>query len=167
MAKLLEFELNGRKLRETRTSTIRHDLWLMGHMRAAGVTEVTITEGESPEAFAERLFVELSNSDRMLLILAGCFVEADKPDSSWTPELAEQLAKEFGEIEDIATKQHLYQMMVRLVMGFFTGGLVRLRRSQRSSNPSPTSDVPGEPKPTQETDGAQPTGRNGITSSAT
>jgi hypothetical protein len=139
MAQLLEFELNGRKLRETRTSTIRHDLWLMGHMRAAGVTEVTINDGETPEAFAERLFVELTNSDRMLLIIAGCFVEEGMSDDKWTPEFAEQLAVEFGNIADAETKQKLYSMMVKLTMGFFESGLVRLRRSQNSLNPSKTT----------------------------
>jgi len=122
-------ELGGRKLRAIKTSTVAHDVWMMARVADAGIRQVTMLPGETPEAFATRLTGELASSGQVLNLLGGILIFEDREDLDWTPAMAAETAAFLGSLTEPADKQMVLSQVASLVAGFFEAGLTSFTTS--------------------------------------
>lgn len=126
-------ELGGRIFTPVKNSTIEHDFWLMGHIRAAGLDQVRVEEGENPDEFVMRLLREAINSGRVFLLLGGLMIQEGTPPDKWTPVLAKETAEFLKKLTAPEDKARIQQQVVSMLIGFFETGLASLRTSRRFS----------------------------------
>lgn len=133
--------LGGREYRVIKTSTVEHDVWMMARVVDAGIRQVTMEPGESPEAFATRLTGELARSGQVLALLGGVMIPSELQDLQWTPEVAKATAAALGQLTDPDDKQAVLSQIASLVAGFFEAGLISFMTSQNYSGS--VGDQPG------------------------
>lgn len=126
-------QLGGRAFRVVKVSTVEHDVWMMGKTAAAGMQQVTMLPGETPESFATRLTGEFARSGLVLVLLGGALIPAELEDLEWSPAVAAQTAAFLGGLTDPADKQLVLAQVASLVAGFFETGLMSCMTSRNSS----------------------------------
>lgn len=126
--------LGGRAFRGMRVSTLEHDHWVMGEVRAAGLDRITMQEGEMAEDFVRRLLDEIIVSGRVYSLLGGLLVPAAMKDGDWTPEVAEDTAQHIRQLTDRADKLAVNNIVVEMLIGFFVNGLATATISRSFSN---------------------------------
>lgn len=136
-------ELGGRIFVPAKNTTIEHDFWLMGHIRGAGLDNITVREGEAPDEFVLRLLQETINSSRIFLLLGGLLFPDGLAPEAWTPELAEQTAAFLKKLTAPADKAKIQTQVVSALLGFFQTGLLSLMTFPRSSGAASPEAQPG------------------------
>jgi hypothetical protein len=130
-----KIELGGRTYVPVKNSTIEHDFWLMGQIRAAGLDEVHVRPDERPEDFAVRLLRDVINSGRVFLLLGGLLIPEGVASEDWTPEIAEDTAGTLKKLTTPDDKEKVREQVISLLIGFFETGLACLTTS-RSFSPA-------------------------------
>jgi hypothetical protein len=126
---------------------LRQDLFLLANARHAGLAGVFIAEGETPEAFAQRLLDSCITSGRALRILSALIVPAGVKPEAWNEEDAYKVECALAAIVDPAEKTRVLTELLSAILGFFENGLgpwiasVRASsvRNAGASSPSPNS----------------------------
>lgn len=134
-----KIEIGGRTYVPVKNSTIEHDFWLMGQIRATGLDEVHVRPEEKPEDFALRLLRDVINSGRVFLLLGGLLIPEGVAFEDWTPELAEKTAETLKKLTAPDDKEKVREQVLSLLIGFFETGLACLTTSRSFS--------PGQGKP--------------------
>ncbi|HEY6108692.1 MAG TPA: hypothetical protein VIV56_07300 [Gemmatimonadales bacterium] len=115
------------------TSTVEHDVWIMGRVHRAGLDEVLVHAGESPDEWGKRLLFEAMASGEALMLLAGLLVPEKVGAEGWTPEVAEQTAAAFGKLTADSDKEALYGLLLSTLIAFFETGLSSFVTTKTSS----------------------------------
>jgi hypothetical protein len=131
-----KIELGGLVYVPVKNSTIEHDFYLMGQIRAVGLDEVHVRPDERPEDFALRLLRDVINSGRVFLLLGGLLISEGTASEDWTPELAEKTAQTLKKLTAPDDKEKVREQVLSLLIGFFETGLACLTTS-RSFSPGP------------------------------
>jgi len=139
-----KLSLGGREYVEATIGPVRHDLFIMQHTRHAGLSP--IADGETPEAYMQRLLASVLSSGRALLLLGGLLWPAGTKPEQWDEELAYATAGHLGGIIDPEEKAKLYAELSRALLSFFENGLGSWVASAASSV------AEAEPPPSNSTD---------------
>lgn len=130
-----KLSLGGREFERVRgASSVAHDLYVMHHARHAGLGRIgEIREGETPEAYAQRILDTLISSGRAMLILGAMLLPAGASMAKWTEAgdpmnpldnaMARESAMTFERITDPREKGILYSELAATVLDFFESGL--------------------------------------------
>jgi hypothetical protein len=150
--------IGGREWKAITNSTLEHDFWTMGQIRAAGLDRVVIEEGEKVEEFFLRIQREAINHGRAFLLLGGFLMPAEVDPLDWSEEMAIETANFFRKLTDPADKRVVQLQFASMLAGFFANGLASLMTSRKSSEEA------GGGEASIETEGSS-TSETGITSS--
>jgi len=126
-----KLSLGGREYVRAGPTTVRLDLFVMQHARHAGLGP--ICEGETPEAYMERLLSSCLSSGRALLLLGALLWPAGTKPEQWDEDLAYATAGHLGGLEDPVEKAKVYEQVANLLLDFFAEGLGSWVASVRSS----------------------------------
>ena len=149
-------KIGGREWKAITNSTLEHDFWTMGQIRAAGLDRVVIEEGERVEEFFLRIQREAINHGRAFLLLGGFLMPAEMDALDWSEEIAIATADFFRKLTDSEDKRVVQLQFASMLAGFFANGLASLMTSRKSSE--------GDGEASIETEGSS-TSATGITSS--
>ena len=133
------FKIEGREFRPMKTGSFSHDIWLMQRVRAAGLGDIQIADGESENAFMERIAAQAWESGLMLELLGGSLLEVGKDPKEWTPAMALANAEFFGNVTDEDSKNTLRAQVGGILFYFFTTALSSsktLMKSLEKTNPA-------------------------------
>lgn len=155
--KVTEITIEGRQFKPIKNGTFAHDIWITSKVRAAGLSNVTIADGETQDDFIERLAVEAWNSGFLLEIMGALLIPADKEAKDWTPELGKKTAEFFGNVTDEESKTQLRMTAGGVLYYFFVKGLSSSATSMKSGIQMAKDE--GEPRATE----AAPTTATGAT----
>lgn len=151
--------LGGREYERIEIGPVRQDLFVMMQARHAGLTDAQYREGETLEAYSERLLASILSSGRALLLIGGLVVEKGKKPTDWDEEMAHRTAGHLGSIVDLDEKKKLYAEIASTIVGFFAHGLGSWIASRRSSGNA------GEPEKQTAASADTASGRPSSTSS--
>jgi hypothetical protein len=126
-------KLGDRRFRSVGVTSIAQDLHVWRCARAAGIKELEIGRGESPDEFAKRITDGLLETDLAFEMLGGLLVPDGEPEESWTPEMAADTAAYLRTIRDERSKAVFRMLVVSVILGFLERGLVSLIASRASS----------------------------------
>lgn len=124
--------VKGRTFRPVKNSTIEHDFTLMGHIRASGIDQVSLEEGEALEGYATRLFNILIPSGRVFPMLGCILMPEEMEDAAWTPNVGKETEEFLKGISEPEDKLLIEQEMINLVINFFHAGILSLKTSPKS-----------------------------------
>lgn len=122
--------LGGRAFARAEDTTVEQDLFIMGRIREAGLNEITLRAGESPDEFSRRLIGDLAASGVTLPLLGGLIVPAES--GAWSPSLAASTAEYIATLADPEDKLRVNTLIVSMLLGFFESGIVSLHEWKRS-----------------------------------
>jgi hypothetical protein len=125
-------KIQGRTFRPVVDSTFEHDIYLMNHIRGAGLDTIQPKEGEAYEDFALRLFDGLIGSGRLLLILGGLIIPEEITDLQWSPDVATITADFLKKVSAPEDKVIIEQQVIALLVNFIQTGIIRSRTSLKS-----------------------------------
>jgi hypothetical protein len=146
MAEIIE--LGGRKFRAIENSTIEHDLTAMRMLAEAGLDKVAQRAGESYDDFAVRVLSQVISSGKAFDLIGTFIIDAEKPDSEWTPESAQKIARGISKLTSPSDKLQVRNLVVTLLVGFSQAGLLSFATSRTSSTEEAVAARPEEnPKP--------------------
>jgi hypothetical protein len=109
--------------------TVRHDCWIMGRVKEAGLGEVELREGERPEDWAKRFMFQLMSSDSALLFMGGVLVPKD---TVWSPKVAQETARHLGDLTSDEDKEVIFGYLLTTLIAFFESGLTSLWSTRKS-----------------------------------
>lgn len=128
--------------------TAEHQLHCMALIREAGLRDVVLKDGETPEAFSQRLLDQLISARLVFELIAGWLVPADwqeriaplvaegyepSPGLAWTPKVAEEIAGVLRRVTDPREIADLHVLILDLLIDFFARGTSSLWSSGQSS----------------------------------
>jgi hypothetical protein len=128
--------LNGRQFEAVSSGTVEWDVTLYGLLQGAGLSDVTMHAGETPQRLAERIYRSLIGCGRLFEILGCVLVPAGTQGFKWTPELMQSTAEFLRHLQAPEDKEAITAQMVALVTSFFRQGLLSIRTSPSSSGAS-------------------------------
>ncbi len=143
--------LGGRRFHVLTETTAEHDHWYMRQVRGAGLYDVFLTEGETPEAFARRLLGIAIDSGKEFLLISGMLVPESASGAPWSPAIATETAEFLKSLSAPEDKRQLNMLLGALIADFFAAGLISSAASSISSSGQPSHGlrrVPGESGPT-------------------
>lgn len=129
-------KIGGRTFVELGESTIEHDLFVLDLTRKAGLDEVVLEDGESPDRFARRLLNGLATNMAALELLGAFMVPEGTKAEDWSPELAAETARHFGGRGRPITgedKAAVFELLKDLTIHFFAKGVTSVWSSRTSS----------------------------------
>lgn len=126
--------LGGRAFAPMAAHTVKHDAWMMGHVRRAELDEVVVRAGESAEEFGRRFLGEVMASGKACLLLGGLMVPEEVGQAGWTPEVAEETARHVEGLTAAEDKAAVWSLVASMLIAFFESGLASLYRSAASSS---------------------------------
>lgn len=115
-------ELGGRRFRVMSVMTIRRNLSIQKHLRAAGLIDrLGAGENETAEQWARRVLNRLVDSGQLCLMLAHHLIPEDLPDVKWTEQTAQETA---AFVEELAAGEGagVYTLVVDLLVFFYAAG---------------------------------------------
>lgn len=113
----------GRVFKGAKDSTMEHDVFVQGMIERSGLSRIEMLRGETPDAFALRIFrIAVVNSD-IFLLLGGLLFPGDLDPAKWTPEIAEATAGFLKKLTDAEDKRIVQGQITAAIMGFFQQGL--------------------------------------------
>jgi len=140
------YTLNGRTFVPVGESTIGHDVWLIGQIRAAGLDEVLMRAGESTQGFAARLLHEVCAKGSIFTLLGGLIIPEGTPGTEWCESIATQTAQHLATVSDPREKALVQSLIIEALVDFFGVGLSSFLTSQTSSSDAePTSVIVASP----------------------
>jgi len=101
-----------------------HDVWLMGKIHRANLSEVEVRAGEPREAWARRLLFELCASGEAMLVLGGIIVPEEVGPAGWTEEVAAETARRLGALTGEEDKDAIFGILLTTLLGFSETGIV-------------------------------------------
>jgi hypothetical protein len=128
--------LGGRPFLSITDSTVEHDLHFHGLAGRAGL-QFDMGEGESPEAFGERILNATIQSGTMLELLGCLIVPEEIGSDGWTPAEAQKTAAYIGQLRGAGDKASIRSLILSLLTDFFQCGLASIWTSPRSSRRDP------------------------------
>ena len=123
----------GRSFIALDNPTIERDFWLMREVRAAGLAELVIADGEAAEAFAQRTLDAVIASGKAFLLLGAFLVPEGTSPQGWTPALAAETAGFLAKLNDPEDKRQVQVQVLSLLTGFLARGLSSLTTTAASS----------------------------------
>lgn len=114
------------------TSTVNHDVWLMGKIHLAGLSEIHVREGEANEVWAKRMMYQLMASGQAVEVLGGLLVPEAIGVAGWTPEVAAKTVEHLGSLTEEADKEAIFGILLTTLLSFFELGLCSVIRSPTS-----------------------------------
>jgi hypothetical protein len=126
--------LGGRSFRVVEQSTCAHDTWAMGIVRRAGLERLELLQGESPEEFAWRAFGNVIDAGALYELLGAFLIPVEVPDLKWTPGLAAETGKFFGDRSEPEEKERVRALVLSTVFPFLKDGLASFASSVSSSS---------------------------------
>jgi len=145
--------IEGRQFKPIKNGTFEHDIWISRKVREAGLANVQLNDGETPDEFMERLAAIAWGSGAVLDILGGTLMPAEHDARDWTPEMATATARFFANVTDEEGKKQLRMQIGGILFFFFASALSSSQTSRKSGTP-----MPSEGEERQETEGASATG---------
>lgn len=149
--------IGGRRFVSVRRTTVGQDVELMRILKVAGLRDLSMRDGESPEDFVWRTVEQLVES-KLFLPMLGCLVVPeecaprergwferlgsflvgvrDDPRAQrrkWSAEVQAETAAFLGDLDSPDDKQVVYQVMADELLPFLQAGIVSWLRSPRSS----------------------------------
>ena len=137
---MTHIELAGKRYHPLQNGPMAHDIWLMNQVAAAGLSELAMGEGETAEAYVERLLHHLLASGKVFALLAGLLLPEGVAAADWQPATADGIAAELSRVTDPADKAAIRQLVVGLLLEFFPRGLASSKTSPSYLNPPAQSD---------------------------
>jgi hypothetical protein len=128
----MEITIEGRKFESVQNGSFRYDIWMMNKIRESGLA-LQLIDGETQEAFMERIATKAYESGAGLDLLGGLFVPVGTNLKDWTPKLAASTAEFFGAVTDPDAKQLLRTQMASALFYFFVTALASSTTSPKSS----------------------------------
>lgn len=131
-------ELGGRHFALVGDSTIEQDLIILSLIRKAGLDEVMLEEGETPQAFALRILDVAIQSGAVMELLGCLLIPEDRtagamePGDAWTPEIGQETSRFIAELRDPADKAKVKALILSLLVSFFDRGIASLWSSRTS-----------------------------------
>lgn len=126
-------DLGGRLFRVIEDSTAAHDLWFMGHVARAGLTQATMQAEESSEDFARRLLDEILATGKALTLIGGMLIPEDVADTDWTEEIAGETSQFLGGLTAERDKAQILSLVCTLLIDFFAAGVTSVVRTAGTS----------------------------------
>jgi hypothetical protein len=149
--------IGGTTYNELTETTMEQDAAILREVRAVGVESFEPSEGESAEAFLERILLALIEGGQAARLL-GCFLVPEGRE--WTRELAAETGDIFRRVTDPNDKATLRAILMPMLNIFFIVGLASAATSRKYS--AALRGILGQPRKTAGTS----TSASGRTSSA-
>ncbi len=127
------FWLGGKPYVALIEGTSERDDYVMRLAGKAGLREVSMRRGETPEAFAQRLLYDLVDAEVRHDILGGLLIPRGEKPENWSPSLAENTAKHFRMLTSEEDKSTLNGLTAGFLGDFFERGLSSLLNSPTAS----------------------------------
>jgi hypothetical protein len=119
----MDITIEGKRFVPLRNGTFAHDIWLTRKIREAGLSNISIGDGETPDQFIERIAIVAHESGISLQLLGGLLLPEGVEERNWTPELAESTAQFFGNVTDPEGKRILRTQIASALFYFFANAL--------------------------------------------
>jgi hypothetical protein len=136
--------ISGRQFKAVTDSTLEHDIWTVQQLDRAGLRNLVMEDGETPDEFANRMMTKLMLSGAVFELLGGLLMPAEVKGKDWTPAMAVETGRLFagatGQDKAIVKSQLAGAMEI-----FLAQGLLSSIRSQRSSARTVANPVMNEP----------------------
>lgn len=147
-------ELGGRGFVRAQNTTVAHDVWLMGKVRAARLDEIEYDPAKVSEV-VDGLIDRCFESGQVLTLLSGLLLPAGMEPRQWTPAVAQDIEKHLSTLTDKSDKAQIAPLLASMLIFFFQSGISSLRTSRKSSTASPAS--PGDDEAGDDATSPQPT----------
>jgi hypothetical protein len=132
------FVLRGRLFDPIGDSTIEHEVYLHSALKRAGLFPLPEKKaGETHEEYALRLLNELLACGDLFPLLGGLLIPTGTASEQWTPELAAETAAHLKTVTDPGEKRTVRNLIVSLMLDFFSDGIASSLISPISSATSP------------------------------
>jgi len=138
------FWLGGKPFVAVIDGTSLRDDYVMRLAGRAGLREVALRNGETAEAFANRLLNDLVDAEVRHAILGGLLIPRGEKPESWTPEMAEETAKHLQHLTDPAEKVTLNGLTASFLGDFYARELGSLVNSPIASGTAQGESAPAE-----------------------
>lgn len=143
-------ELGGRRFVRVENSTVRHDFWLMGQARKAGLNRIEAKPGTTVEDFVDEILGRLMDSDLALVLLGGLLVPEGLDMKDWTPATAAEVTRHIELLTAKEDKDAVKPLTASMLIGFFRSGIASLKISHGSL----TEGVEDGPEPSSPSENA-------------
>lgn len=127
----MEITIEGKRFVTLQNGTFAHDIWLTRKIREAGLANIKIEDGETEDAFIDRIAKAAYESGEALQMLGGLLIPAGTDPRQWTPQMAQQLAEFFGNVTDPQSKQVLRTQIASALFYFFLSALASSKTSPK------------------------------------
>lgn len=124
--------LGGKPYVRCENSTLQHDIFLMNHIRAADVLELSLPEGSTGDDYAAEMLGRLAAYEKFNELL-GCLLIPAELAGAWTPAVCRATAAHIASLTEQEDKATLNAVLADLLIGFFRAGRVSLRILPKSS----------------------------------
>ncbi len=126
-------ELGGRAYAIPTDRSIANDLFIEAEAARAGLGELRMEDGESPDEFARRILRTAMQSGSLLRLLGGLLIPATLDVSDWTEETADVTAKHLASITAPADKDAIRAILAATLARFFLSAVACATISPASS----------------------------------
>lgn len=121
--------IGGKTFDVVQEGSIRFELHVEATLRRYGLQRIEIQKGESPDAFATRLFDEIISTGACLEIVSLFLTPSGVP---WSVPQVAKTAEFLADLTDPVDKAKVRDLVVQAFMGFFKSGLALLVISRTS-----------------------------------
>lgn len=125
-------KINGREFTTVKSLTLEHDIYLMTHIRSAGLDILSQEPAESVDLYVERLLTQVLQSNKVFKLLAGLLLPIEIAIDKWSLEIAEEIESFLKKLTDQRDKDIIKNLIVGLLIDFFQSGLISSMTSQKS-----------------------------------
>jgi hypothetical protein len=132
-------KLGDRKFQVIMNGTVLHDFWMHKKIKAAGLEQIVLAEGETTEVYVDRMLDHVIGNGHALVLLGGLLAPAELTLTEWTPAVAAECTKFLAQLMEPADKIIVRGLIAQALIGFFRSGLASFMTSRMSSSTSGTS----------------------------
>lgn len=130
--------INGKTYKPITNSTLRHDTWTQAQILRSGLDRMEMRSGETPDAYALRVYREAALTGDVFLLLGGLIMPVEIECVDWSVKIAEQTAEALAAVTSTEDKATVRGYLFSAIMGFLAAGLSYLMTSP-SYSPRPGS----------------------------
>jgi hypothetical protein len=157
----MQLKLAGKEFQTVSRGTIEWDVEIYRSLQGAGLSDITLHLGETPEQLAQRIFRSVMASGSAFEILGCVLVPAGMDPLDWTPSLQRETAAFIRRLNSDEDKAAINGQIVSLIASFFRQGLLSVKTFPRLSDESDAVEDRGSsPSPSQDP-AAIPSSANG------
>jgi hypothetical protein len=117
-------------------STLEHDDYIAETLHRGAISRFDQEPDESHEDFSHRIESAIAGSGVGRQLLGAALVPEGMTGAEWKPALAEETAQHLATITDPSEKALARSLQAAFILDFFRRGLIVLRSSKNSSEPS-------------------------------